>query len=310
MLPSNTKFIITGGSGLVGTALSRELKKLGYTNIVSIGSSDCDLRNASAVNELFESIRPDYVFHMAAKVFGLGGNTKFKSDVLVDNVLINTNVIEASRKVSVKKIVAMGSGCVYPDFSNFEPVTEQQIWDGPPHPSEDSYGHSKRLMLAHLNAAREQFGLNFAFAISGNLYGPNDNFDRENGHVTPSLIAKFYDASKEKQQVSAWGTGSAIRDFTYSDDMARALIALLTQHQGPINVGSGHRHAIREIVEILQTHTGVDVVWDQSKPDGQLARFYDLESIFSYGFKPQISLEEGVRKTYDWYATNYPNVRK
>jgi GDP-L-fucose synthase len=306
----DSKFVVTGGSGLVGAALVAELQKLGFYNVVSLGSRDCDLRDGSAVDALFQKEKPDYVFHMAAKVFGLGGNARFKSDVLVDNVLINTNVIESSRKVNVKKIVAMGSGCVYPDFGDSRPVSEDQIWNGPPHPSEDSYGHSKRLMLAQLNAAKEQYGLNFAFAISGNLYGPADNFDTLNGHVTPSLVAKFFEAANAGTDVSVWGTGAAIRDFTYSDDMARALIEIFMNLEGPVNAGSGQRHAIREIVEILASHTGVKVSWDSTKPDGQLARFYDLSKLKNLGFSPLVDLQAGVTKTYDWYAANYPNVRK
>ena len=305
-----SKFLITGGSGLVGQALTKFLRMHGYENLKSLSSSDCDLRNGKEVEQVLSDEKPDFVFHLAAKVFGLGGNAKFKSDVLVDNVLINTNVVEASRKVNVKKIVAMGSGCVYPDFADQKPVREEQIWEGAPHPSEDSYGHSKRLMLAHLQASRSQFGTKFAFAISGNLYGPGDNFDIENGHVTPSLISKFHTAKRQGRKVSVWGTGAAIRDFTYSDDMAAALYIILQNQEGPINAGSGNRHSIREIVEILSEHTGVEVEWDGSKPDGQLARFYDMSKLEAAGFKPVVGLKEGVIKTFDWYAENFPNVRK
>ena len=305
----DSKILVTGGTGLVGHALIDELKNQGLFNIVSLGSKDCDLRDPLSVAQLMDRERPVYVFHLAARVHGLGGNTMFKSDILVDNVLINTNVIEQARRYGVKKIVAMGSGCVYPEFDDQEELFENQIWLGPPHPSEDSYAHAKRLMLAQLNAASEQYGLSSAFVISGNLYGPQDNFNVEKGHVTPSLIAKFYDAKTKGLPVKVWGTGTAIRDFTYSSDVARALIDILRNLEGPVNLGSGQRHSIRDIVNILHLKTGVTVEWDSRKPDGQLKRYYNLERLQSTGFKANVSLEEGLILTYDWYIENWPNVR-
>jgi len=163
---ANSKILVTGGTGLVGRALIDELHAQGLTNTVSLGSRDCDLRDSRAVQDLMERERPDYVFHMAARVHGLGGNTLYKSDILVDNVLINTNVVEQSRRCGVKKIVAMGSGCVYPELKGQQELFEDQVWIGPPHPSEDSYAHAKRLMLAQLDAARNQYGLSSAFVIT------------------------------------------------------------------------------------------------------------------------------------------------
>jgi GDP-L-fucose synthase len=257
-----------------------------------------------------ERVRPDYVFHMAARVHGLGGNTLYKSDILVDNVLINTNVVEFARRTGVKKIVAMGSGCVYPELKGQQELFEDQVWLGPPHPSEDSYAHSKRLMLAQLHAAHEQYGLSFAFVISGNLYGPHDSFNVEEGHVIPSLVAKFHAARKNCTAVNVWGSGVAIRDFTYADDTARALIAILRNIEGPVNMGSGQRHPIRDIVDTLQSLTGVPVVWDSYKPDGQLVRYYNLERLASTGFVAKTALAEGIRQTYQWYEENASTARK
>jgi GDP-L-fucose synthase len=223
---------------------------------------------------------------------------------------MNTNVIEAATKTGVFKIIAMGSGCVYPDFEDGSPLKEEQIWLGPPHPSEAPYAHSKRLMLSHLEAAREQFATDFAFVISGNLYGPGDNFNTEDGHVTPSLVAKFFEASRSGGVVRPWGTGSAIRDFTFNEDMASALILIANSISGPVNAGSGHRHSILEIVQALSNLTGVSVEWDSAMPDGQLARVYDLSRLFEAGFQPKTSLTEGLAKTFNWYADNYPNVRR
>jgi GDP-L-fucose synthase len=307
--PQST-ILITGGTGLVGHALLNALKDEGFTNVVGIGSRDCDLRDGNAVRELMNRVRPDYVFHMAARVHGIGGNTRYKSDVLVDNVLINTHVVEAARRSGVQKIVAMGSGCVYPELKGQQELFENQVWIGPPHPSEDSYAHSKRLMLAQLNAAQEQYGLLSAFVISGNLYGPHDSFNVEEGHVIPSLIAKFHEAKRSGTSVKVWGGGVAVRDFTYADDTARALIAILRNLEGAVNMGSGQRHPIRDIVDTLHTLTGVPVEWDATKPDGQLVRYYNLDHLASTGFVAQTSLADGVRYTYEWYEQNHEHVRK
>ena len=226
-LGKSDRILITGGSGLVGKALNAILSKEGFQNIISIGSKQCDLRDANSVRNLFERIKPDYVFHLAAKVFGIAGNQKYKSDSLYENVLINTHVVEEARRSGVKKIVAMGSGCVYPELKDQKELFEDQIWLGPPHSSEDSYAHSKRLMLAHLQAAKEQYDLSFAFAISGNLYGPYDNFNKEYGHVTPSLVAKFFEAKISNKPVNVWGSGIAVRDFSYSEDAAMALFKIM-----------------------------------------------------------------------------------
>ncbi|MDG0980796.1 MAG: NAD-dependent epimerase/dehydratase family protein [Halieaceae bacterium] len=309
-LNMSDKFLITGGTGLVGKALAKLLTDQGFNNIVSIGSRDCDLRDGVEVQKLFSNISPDYVFHLAARVHGIGGNAKYKSDVLYENVMINTNVVEYARRSGVKKIVAMGSGCVYPELKGQEELFENQVWNGSPHPSEDSYAHSKRLMLAHLDAAKEQYGLSSAFVISGNLYGPHDSFNIEEGHVIPSLVAKFFAAARERKSVQVWGSGVAIRDFSYCDDTAEGLISILRNVEGAVNMGSGMRHPIRDIVDVLHALTGVPVEWDVNKPDGQLVRYYNLDKLESTGFKAKVSLEDGVRRTYEWYASNWQEARK
>ena len=304
------RILITGGTGLVGRALSRALADEGFSNISSVGSRDCDLRDSAGVSRLLSETSPDYVFHLAARVHGLGGNLRYKSDILVDNVLINTNVVEHSRRAGVKKIVAMGSGCVYPELKGQEELFENQVWIGPPHPSEDSYAHSKRLMLAQLDAAREQYGLSSAFVISGNLYGPHDSFNVEEGHVIPSLVSKFHAAKRDGTPVKVWGSGVAIRDFTYADDAARALIAILHNLEGPVNLGSGMRHPIRDIVDALHLITGVPVEWDATKSDGQLVRYYNLDRLMSAGFAARTALSDGIQITYEWYDQNWETARK
>lgn len=306
----NATFLVTGGTGLVGRALIKELMSQGYRNIVGLGSKDCDLRDGAEVKAMMLRVRPDYVFHLAARVHGLGGNAKYKSDILVENTLINTHVIEQARIAGAKKIVAMGSGCVYPELKGQQELFEEQLWNGPPHSSEDSYAHAKRLMLAQLDAAREQYGMSSAFVISGNLYGPHDNFNTEDGHVIPSLVAKFYAAKQSGTAVRVWGSGVAIRDFTHASDMAKALILILRRIEGPVNTGSGQRHPIKDIVESLQAHTGVPVEWDSTRPDGQLVRYYNLDRLQSAGFKADVSLSDGVVQTYAWYERNWEVARK
>jgi GDP-L-fucose synthase len=288
------------------------LAQKGFQNVAAVGSRDCDLRDGAAIAKLFADAAPDYVFHLAARVHGIGGNAKYKSDVLYENVLINTHVVEQARRAGVKKIVAMGSGCVYPELKGQTELFEEQIWIGPPHPSEDSYAHAKRLMLAHLQAAGQQYGLKSVFAISGNLYGPHDNFNIEEGHVTPSLVAKFFAARQNRQPVKVWGSGVAIRDFSYCDDTAEALLQLLLKLEGPVNLGSGFRHPIADIVAALVEATGgeVPVEWDTSKPDGQLERYYNLDKLKATGFAAKTTLAEGVRRTYEWYSQNRETARK
>jgi len=311
-IENSARILVTGGTGLVGHALVRTLADCGFNKVVAVGSRDYDLRDSGAVVRMIAETSPEYVFHLAARVHGIGGNKKYKSDVLYENVMINTNVIEQARRGGVRKIVAMGSGCVYPELKGQEELFEDQIWIGPPHPSEDSYAHSKRLMLAQLDAAKQQYGLASAFAISGNLFGPHDNFDAEDGHVTPSLVAKFFEARKTGKPVQVWGTGVAIRDFSYCDDAARALVAIMHELEGPVNLGSGFRHPIRDIVRALQEACGgsVKVEWDATKPDGQLERYYNLDRLAAIGYKAEIGLAEGIRRTYEWFSANCQTARR
>ena len=306
------RILITGGTGLVGHALAKVLSEWGFINVISVGSRDYDLRDVQAVKRLFLDVKPHYLFHLAARVYGIGGNAKYKADILFENVMISTNVIEYARRAEVKKIVAMGSGCVYPELEGHQELFENQIWTGPPHPSEDSYAQAKRLMLAQLQGLKEQYGVSSAFAISGNLYGPHDNFDINDGHVIPSLVAKFYEASRSGRPVRIWGSGVAIRDFSYCEDAANALFKIMLKLEGPVNLGSGYRHSIKEIVDVLQNICGgsAEVEWDSDKPDGQLVRYYNLDRLKTTGFVAEVPLHEGVKRTYEWYAGNFENARR
>lgn len=311
-LQHDSRIVITGGTGLVGSALTALLDQEGYRHVVAAGSAMCNLMDWQETRQFFLEHRPDHVFHLAARVYGIMGNMRNKGSSFLDNALINTHAVEAARLAGARKIVAMGSGCVYPYPPPGVPLTEDMVWSGPPHPSEDSYAHAKRAMLAQLMAYHEQYDLPYAFVISGNLYGPRDKFDPEFGHVTPALVRKFHEARLSGGEVTVWGHGTARRDFTYADDCARALLCIMQSVQGPVNLGSGSVHAIREIVDGLADITGLTdrVVWDTDKPDGQDHRAYDLSRLFATGFRPQVPLAEGLRRTYEWYAAEAASARK
>ncbi|PVM89168.1 GDP-L-fucose synthase family protein [Caulobacter endophyticus] len=304
--------LVTGAGGLVGSALVEELRSRGVETVLAPRRGELNLLDQQAVFDYFEQHRPVHVFHPAAKVFGLGGNTRFPGEMFYENALININVIEACRRFGVRKITALGTGCVYPESLGGSLLREDQVWDGAPHGSEWAYAQAKRAMLAQLVAYQQQYELDFVYAISGNLYGPGDLFDAENGHVIPSLVAKFHRALTEGGKVTVWGTGRAERDFCFSSDTARALIMSHEQLTGPVNMGSGVVVTIRDVVEGLVevTNGAVELEWDATKPDGQMRRFYDLSKLQSIGFQPQFDLKAGLRSTYEWYAKNYPHVRR
>jgi GDP-L-fucose synthase len=306
------RIIITGGTGLLGSALVSALAEAGFANVLSIGSKDCDLRNWEATRQFFADHPCDQLVHLAAQAYGIMGNANNKGATFLNNVLINTHCIEAARLAGVKKITAMGSGCVYPHPPPARPLREEHIWLGPLHGSEDSYGHAKRAMLAQLVAYKEQYDLPFAFVISGNHYGPHDLFDIEQGHVVPALIRKFYEAKTNGTKVTVWGTGIAQRDFMHSHDVARGLIAIMDGVEGSVNLGTGRAEAIREAIDILAEFTGLQdrVVWDRTKPDGREYSAYDVSKLLATGYRPQISLKDGLRSTYDWYATHAATARK
>lgn len=308
----DSRILITGGTGLVGSSLRSCLDAKGYKNVLAVGSKDCNLVKTDDAVSFFLEYKPEYVFHCAACVFGIMGNMKNKGISFYNNTMVNMSVIEASRICKVKKIVSMGSGCVYPYPSPGIPLDESMIWNGKPHASEDSYAHSKRAMLAQLIAYNESYGLDYAFVVSANLYGPNDKFDVNFGHVTPSLIKKFYDAKQSGSDVTIWGDGSSERDFMYSADAAEALINIMLHLQGPVNMGSGNVSSIKDVVNSLVKITNFQnkVIWDKSKPNGQEYRSYDLSKLFSTGFSPKISLSDGLSLTYDWFENNLNTFRR
>jgi GDP-L-fucose synthase len=303
--------LVTGGAGLLGAALLGELKTQGFTAVVAPDRAELDLSDKSAVSAYFRQHRPAHVFHLAAKVFGLGGNKRHPGAMFYQNAAINLNAVNASLECGAAKITAMGTGCIYPVALGGQPLREDSVWDGAPHDSEWAYAQAKRAMLAHLTANHAEFGQKFAYAISGNLYGPADNFDIQHGHVVPSLVAKFHAAAKAGEPVSVWGTGRAERDFMHAADAARALLLAHERVDGGYNLGSGVVVTIKDVVEAVQAAAGgaVEIAWDPSKPDGQMRRFYDLSRLQGIGFSPRYDLRSGIADTYAWYDANFPAVR-
>lgn len=300
----DSKILITGAHGLVGSALANELRFQGYSNLIEAGRNDCNLTDSHSVNEFFEKNKPEYVFHNAARVYGIMGNMNNKALSFYDNCIINTNVVHASHAYGVKKITAMGTGAVYPYPSPGLPLNEEMIFMGRPHHAENSYAQAKRAMLAMLEAYSESYGLEWAYIVSCNLFGPRDKFDTVNGHVVPSLIKKFYDAKKNGEMVTVWGDGSAQRDFMYVADTARVAVEIMNHLSGAVNIGSGRVYSIKEIVEMIAAIAGMPdrVAWDAGKPNGQDYRAYDLSKINSIDFETKSSIKQGLQDTWDWYC--------
>lgn len=304
------RVLITGVSGVAGRAISAALGEADY-EVVGISSTEVDLTRQEPTEEFFAAMQPEYVVHLAGRVHGLMGNIHSQGRAFYENNKINVNVVEASRKVGVKKFVAMGSTAVYSDVVPL-PIHEDDIWLGPPHDSERGYAHAKRAMLAQLEAYLDEYGMDFAFVVSTNLYGPGDKFDEAHGHVLPSLVSKVYRAKSWGEPLEVWGTGTATRDFLYSADAASAVKSILENFSGVINLATGTSVTIREAVETLVRVSDYEgeVVWDASKPDGQHARAYDVSRLMELGWTPKFTLEAGLAETYRWYEENFEKVRR
>ncbi len=298
------KILVTGARGLVGSALVDHLRTEGYQNVIEVGRDDCDLVDPFSTRRYFEDTRPDFVFHAAARVYGIMGNMKNKALSFYDNVMINTNVVDAAQRVGVRKITVMGTGAVYPYPSPGLPLKENMIFLGEPHPAENSYANAKRAMLAMLAAYEESHGLAWAYLVSCNLFGPRDKFDTEFGHVVPSLIKKFYDAKQNGTNVLVWGDGSAQRDFMYVKDTARVALAIMKDINGAVNIGSGKVYRIGEMVGMIAEISGMSdrVDWDSEKPNGQDYRAYDLSKAEAIGFQCKYSIRQGLEETWEWYS--------
>jgi GDP-L-fucose synthase len=311
-LDQNQNVLVTGASGLVGSALISKLSSAGFQHVVGLSSRDLDLMDLSKVVSTFKELKPDLVFHMAGAVYGIAGNLHNPARSFLNNILINTHVVEASRQAGAKKIVGMGSICAYPFPPPIKgPLIEDYVFQGKPHPGEEFYGHAKRALYAQLEAYRRTYGIDYAFVLSTNLYGPHDKFDVEHGHVVPSLIRKFFLAQTEGRPVRVWGDGEPTRDFMYSEDAAEALIAIMHKHTGAINLATGNMHRIRDVVDALSSYTGTAelVSYDSTMPKGHEFESFDTSRLRALGYQSKTSLKDGLIQTFEWYKSNWKNAR-
>ena len=309
------KVLITGSQGLVGTSISERLKKRKDIELLRIGRKECNLENTFETINIINSFSPDTLIHCAGVVFGIGGNMANQYNAWYKNTIINMNVIEASRIAKVNHFIGLGTGCVYPSKIIDNGYSEDQIWNGNVDYSEYGYAHSKRHMLAGLQSLKVFSDIKFTYVISCNLFGPNDNFNEQTGHVIPSLISKFEKKiSGENTKVSLWGDGSAVRDFLSSIEMARALEFFLDMGpQGVINVCSGFKRSIKDIILAISEISGVSpesFEWDSSKPNGQKQRYYKNLKLKEAGFIIEDTFKKDLETTFNWYLKNKSSARR
>ena len=300
-MDSESRVYVAGNTGLVGSAIVRTLHWKGYTNILSSPSHHWDLRNQMDVERFFRVNEPEHVYLAAAKVGGIGANAYYPGHFIYDNLMIQTNVIHAARKFGVKKLLFLGSSCIYPKFAE-QPITEDQLLGGHLEPSNDSYAIAKIAGIKMCQAYRKQYGFNAISLMPTNLYGPNDNYDLDSSHVLPAMIRKFHEA---KDKVTLWGDGSAMREFLYVDDLAEAAFKCMVSYDSEeiINVGTGKDITIKELATTIADVVGFkgEIVWDTSKPNGTPRKVLNVDKIKSLGWEPKVGLREGIEKTYELY---------
>ena len=288
---------------MVGSAILRQLKARGYTNFVLKTSSELDLRNQQAVTDFFAQEKPDYVFLAAAKVGGIVANNTYRGDFIYENLMIQNNIIHQSYLNNVKKLMFLGSSCIYPKMAP-QPLKEEYMLTGELEPTNEPYAIAKIAGIKMCDAYRNQFGCNFISVMPTNLYGPNDNYDLKNSHVLPAMLRKFITAKRNNDaSVTIWGTGSPKREFLHADDLAEACLYLMENYneEGLVNIGVGEDISILDLAILVKKIVGFegDILTDTSKPDGTPRKLMDVSKLNSFGWKAQTSLEDGIRKVYD-----------
>jgi GDP-L-fucose synthase len=308
-MEKDAKIYVAGHRGLVGSAIMRKLKKEGYNNLVYRTSSELDLRRQEKVEDFFKEEKPEYVILAAAKVGGIQANNTYSAEFLYDNLMIETNVIEAAYQNDVKKLLFLGSSCIYPKFAD-QPMKEEYLLSGKLESTNEGYAVAKITGIKLCEHYNKQYGTNFISAMPTNLYGPNDNFDLETSHVLPALIRKFHEAKvNDKDEVVIWGTGEPRREFLHVDDLADSLLYLMNNYNGNqfVNVGVGKDISILELAELIKDVVDFEgeIVNDLSKPDGTPRKLMDVTRLNDLGWEAKISLEEGIKDTYLWFKENY-----
>lgn len=297
-----SKIYIAGHRGMVGSAILRNLQNKGFTNFVLRTSQELDLRNQKKVEEFFEKEQPEYVFLAAAKVGGIHANNTYKADFLYENLMIQNNVIHQSYKNGVKKLLFLGSSCIYPKLAP-QPLKEEYLLTGELEPTNEPYAIAKIAGIKMCDAYRNQYGCNFISAMPTNLYGQNDNYDLQNSHVLPAMLRKFHEAKQEnKTTVELWGTGTPLREFLHVDDLAEACYFLMANYNDykQVNVGVGEEISIKDLALLIKKIVGYkgEIFWNTEKPNGTPRKLMDVSKINKMGWKAQIDLEEGIKKVY------------
>ena len=308
-MDSESKIFVAGHNGLVGSAIVRNLESKGFTNIITMDRAKLDLTKLHDVQMFFAVEQPEYVFLAAAKVGGIGANAEYPADFIYENLMIQTNVISSAAKHGVKKLLFLGSSCIYPKFAK-QPITEDQLLTGALEGSNDAYAIAKIAGIRMCRAYRQQYGFNAISLMPTNLYGPNDNFDHNSSHVLPALMSKFHGSLEKSKHwiVKLWGDGSPKREFLHVDDLAEACYTCMQDYEGEehINVGTGEDVTIKELAETIVDVVGYenDYEWDTSKPNGTPRKVLNVDKIKSLGWEPKISLREGIESTYEWFKEN------
>jgi GDP-L-fucose synthase len=301
-MEKTSKIYVAGHRGMVGSAICRRLELAGFKNIVTRTSSELDLRRQTEVEEFFRKEKPDFVFLAAAKVGGILANNTFRAEFLYDNLMIETNIIHASYIYGVKKLMFLGSSCIYPKLAP-QPLTEDSLLTGALEPTNEPYAIAKITGIKLCDAYRSQFGCDFISAMPTNLYGPNDNYHPENSHVLPALLRKIHESKvKNAENVQIWGTGSPMREFLHADDLADACLFLMENFSdfGPINVGTGEDLTILELTKMVAEIVGFrgEIVHDLSKPDGTPRKLMDVSKLHALGWRHKIQLKDGISAVY------------
>jgi GDP-L-fucose synthase len=303
---SDNRFVVTGGSGFLGSCVVRALQARGASEIVVPRSADYDLREHEAVLRLLEDARPDVIIHMAAVVGGIGANRERPAEFFYDNLLMGTQLLHEAWRRGVRKFVTIGTVCAYPKFTPV-PFREDDLWNGYPEETNAPYGLAKKMLLVQGQAYRQQYGYDSIYLLPTNLYGPGDNFDPRSSHVIPALIRKFVEAKERgDREVVAWGTGAATREFLYVDDAAEGIVLATERYDQPepVNLGSSFEISIRDLTHMIRDRVGFEgeVVWDSSKPDGQPRRKLDTtRAEAAFGFRATTPFHDGLQRTIDWY---------
>jgi GDP-L-fucose synthase len=308
-LEKEAKIYVAGHRGMVGSAIVRELQNKGFHNIVTKTSKELDLRSQEAVRSFYETEKPQYVFVAAAKVGGIHANNVYRAEFLYDNLMIQNNLIHFAYESGVKKLLFLGSSCIYPKLAE-QPLKEDYLLSGYLESTNEPYAIAKITGIKMCEAYRDQYGCNFISAMPTNLYGPNDNYHPENSHVLPALIRKFHEAKvSSKEEVEVWGDGTPMREFLYADDLANALVYLMENYNEKqfVNVGFGSDVTIKELAETVAKVVGFDggMKYDSSKPNGTPRKLMDSSRLFSTGWKPKTNLEEGIRLAYQDFLNRY-----